>query len=350
MNGNPSFFNSPARRAFLALALLGLLAVFAIIFSLFSGSLSIAPTEVLRVLVGAIGANEMTNETASNDSLRTIILELRLPRVLGGFAVGGLLAFSGALLQILLRNPLADPYVLGVSGGASVGATLALFLGVSASLVSGFAFLGAFIAMLLVFSLAQSAKASKSGAFAQSRLLLTGVIIASGCGAIVALLLSLAPDQQMKSMLFWLMGDLTQSGDPFLMLAILSALLLISLAVARDLNLLARGDITAKALGVSVSNLRFGIYLAASLATAFAVSNAGAIGFVGLIVPHMIRLLLGNDQRFLLPATALLGGSLLVIADTFSRTIIAPQQLPVGVLTAFIGVPVFLFLLTREKR
>jgi iron complex transport system permease protein len=160
-------------------------------------------------------------------------------------------------------------------------------------------------------------------------------------------MLAIAPEDRLRGMLFWLMGDLSQTGDPKLVLILLATVLLISLPFARELNLLARGADVAQALGVAVRPLRRGVYLVASLATAAAVTHAGAIGFIGLIVPHLVRLATGNDQRLLLPASVLAGGSLLVIADTLARTVVAPQQLPVGVLTAMIGVPVFLFLLTR---
>jgi iron complex transport system permease protein len=274
-----------------------------------------------------------------------VVRSLRLPRALVGFACGGLLALAGALLQILLRNPLADPYVLGISGGAGVGAMLAILFGLSTAGVNGFAFLGALGAMFVVFGLAHG-----DGSWTQTRLLLTGVIVAAGCGAAVALMLSIAPEHKLRGMLFWLMGDLSQTNDPRLALAILCVSLLVSLPFARELNLLARGADTAQTLGVSVKRLRRGVFLVASLATAAAVTHAGSIGFIGLIVPHLVRLATGNDQRLLLPASVLAGGSLLVIADTLARTIVAPQQLPVGVLTALIGVPVFLFLLTRDTQ
>jgi iron complex transport system permease protein len=179
---------------------------------------------------------------------------------------------------------------------------------------------------------------------------LTGVIVAAGCGALVALMLTIADEHKLRGMLFWLMGDLGQAGDWWPALLTLGVTLLFAMPFARELNLLARGQMQAQALGVSVNRLRYAIYLLASLATATAVTTAGSIGFVGLIIPHLVRLAIGNDQRLLLPAAALAGGSLLVLADTLARTLIAPQQLPVGVLTALIGVPVFLFLLSRQSK
>lgn len=319
------------RRALLILAALVGLAQLSLALALMVGSLAISPGEVVATILGDGGA--IGGE---------VVRSLRLPRALTGFACGGLLALAGALLQVLLRNPLADPYVLGISGGAGIGALLAIVLGLGVVLVNGLAFTGALGAMLLVFGLAHGA-----GGWTHSRLLLTGVIVAAGCGAVVTLMLAIAPDDRLRGMLFWLMGDLSQTGDPQWVLLMLAAVLVVSLPFARELNLLARGPDVAQALGVAVRPLRRGVYLVASLATAAAVTHAGAIGFIGLIVPHLVRLATGNDQRLLLPASVLAGGSLLVIADTLARTVVAPQQLPVGVLTALIGVPVFLVLLTR---
>jgi iron complex transport system permease protein len=320
------------RRALLILVALTGLALLSIALALMVGSIPVSPSEVFSTLFNDGGG-------MAGDVVRS----LRLPRAVAGFACGGLLALAGALLQVLLRNPLADPYVLGISGGAGVGAMLAILFGLSVSGVNGFAFLGALGAMLVVFGLAHG-----DGSWTQTRLLLTGVIVAAGCGAVVALMLSIAPEHKLRGMLFWLMGDLSQTNDPRLALGILAAALLVALPFARELNLLARGADTAQTLGVAVGRLRRGVYVVASLATAAAVTHAGSIGFIGLIVPHLVRLATGNDQRLLLPASVLAGGSMLVIADTLARTIVAPLQLPVGVLTALIGVPVFLFLLTRD--
>jgi iron complex transport system permease protein len=322
------------RRALLVLTVLTGLALASIALALMVGSLSISASEVFSALFGHEGG--MAAE---------VIRSLRLPRALAGFACGGLLAIAGALLQVLLRNPLADPYVLGVSGGAGVGALLAILCGWGLAGINGAAFVGALGAMFIVFGLAHG-----EGSWTHTRLLLTGVIVASGCGAAIALMLSIAPDNKLRGMLFWLMGDLSQATDPRLVLGILTAVLLIALPFARELNLLTRGADTAQTLGVQVSRLRRGVYLVASLATAAAVTQAGSIGFIGLIVPHLVRLAVGNDQRLLLPASVLAGGSLLVIADTLARTVVAPQQLPVGVLTALIGVPVFLYLLARDPQ
>jgi iron complex transport system permease protein len=291
----------------------------------------------LALAVGSVSL-DLTDELS-----RQVLFDLRLPRALAAFACGGLLALAGALMQVLLRNPLADPYVLGVSGGASVGALTAMLLGLAGLGVPGVAFAGALAAMLLVFGLAHG-----DGSWTQTRLLLTGVVVAAGCGAVVALILTLAPEQKLQGMLFWLMGDLSQATSPLPALGVLLVALVAALPFARELNLLARGADQALALGVAVPLLRRVVYITASLATAAAVTTAGSIGFVGLIVPHLVRLAIGNDQRLLLPASVLAGGSLLALADTAARTVAAPVQLPVGVLTALIGVPVFLVLLNRK--
>jgi iron complex transport system permease protein len=274
-----------------------------------------------------------------------VLWHLRLPRALSAFAVGGLLAVAGTLMQVLLRNPLADPYVLGISGGAAVGALTAILLGVATLGISAGAFFGALGSTLLVFGMARGA-----GGWTQSRLLLTGIVVAAGWSAVVTLILALAPDQQLRGMLFWLIGDLSGAGAPWWALIALFAGLAGAMPLARDLNILARGEIAALTLGVEVRRIRPLVYLLSSLLTAAAVMTAGGVGFVGLVVPHMVRLAVGNDLRILLPASALGGASLVLLADTLARSLLAPMQLPVGAITAVIGVPVFLYLLSREAR
>lgn len=302
--------------------------------ALSAGDLPIGFGEVLGALLGG-------DEGMAADVVR----ELRLPRAVAVFVCGGLLALAGALMQVLLRNPLADPYVLGVSGGAAVGALAAMLFGLSPWFVDAAAFGGALLATLLVFGLAHG-----DGSWTQTRLLLTGVIVAAGCGAAVTLILSLATDTRLQSMLFWLMGDASGATRPWPALVVLLAGLVVVLPFARDLNVLARGETSALALGVRVQQLRYLLYVLAALLTAAAVTLVGSVGFVGLIVPHLVRFVIGNDQRLLLPTATLAGGTLLTLADTAARTVMAPVQLPVGVLTALIGVPVFLFLLSRHPR
>ncbi len=321
------------RRALLVIALLAVLAAASVLASLAVGSLSLGPREVLDALAGQGGLGA------------EVVRDLRLPRAAGAFACGGLLALAGALMQVLLRNPLADPYVLGISGGAAVGALTAMLAGLAAALINLGAFAGAFAAMLLVFGLAHG-----DSSWTRTRLLLTGVIVAAGCGAAVALILSIAPEHQLRGMLYWLMGDAGQIADPWPALAVLVLGLAAVLPFARELNLLARGEVLAGSLGVVVPRLKVVVYVLASVLTATAVTTVGSVGFVGLVVPHLVRLAVGNDQRLLLPAAALAGGSLLALADTLARSVVAPQQLPVGVLTALLGVPVFLFLLAREPK
>ena len=268
------------------------------------------------------------------------MLELRLPRVLSGFIVGGMLALAGVLMQVLLRNPLAEPYLLGVSGGASGFALCAIGLGLGGTWINMAAFSGALLTILLVFALAR-----RGTGWNPMRVLLTGVVVASGWGAFVSFMLSVSPASQVKGMLYWLMGDLAYAHYSHWNLVLLAAGLGVAMAGARSLNLMVRGDLQAAALGVGVEHARVVVYFLASLLTAAAVMQAGSIGFVGLVVPHAVRLLLGGDHRLLLPVSVLCGGSLLVVADTLARTMIAPQQLPVGILTAMLGVPVFLLLL-----
>ncbi len=274
----------------------------------------------------------------------TVVMVLRLPRALAAFAVGGMLALSGALLQVLLRNPLADPYILGVSGGAAFAALLTILFGLGTIWVIGNAFAGSLLSTILVFSLSRL-----EGAWTQTRLLLTGVVVAAGWGALISFVLVISPEGSLHSMLFWLMGDLSQARYPLFGISVLLLGMTMSLVLARSLNLLARGDLTAAALGENPARLRIMVYFLASALTASAVALAGSVGFVGLIIPHAIRLLTGVDHRTLLPNTVLLGGSFLVLTDTLARTAIAPTQLPVGVITALLGVPVFLFLLAHTK-
>jgi iron complex transport system permease protein len=317
----------------LRLALLALVpAAFAL--ALAVGSVSLGPATLWQVLTGREHGLPVT-----------LIFDLRLPRALAAFAVGGLLALAGALLQVLLRNPLADPYVLGVSGGAAVAALGSLLLGLSGAWVNANAFAGSLVVMLLVFGLSHG-----RGAWTETRLLLTGVVVAMACGALVSLMLALSPQAQVSSLLFWLLGDLGQGNAPGWALTVLAAGLLLALPFARALNLYTRGELMAAALGENVKRLRYGLYFLAALLTAAAVTLAGTIGFIGLVVPHLLRLVGDTDHRRLLVDAVLLGGSLLVVADTLARTLLAPSQLPVGVLTALLGAPLFLYLLARDAR
>lgn len=289
-------------------------------------------------------------------SAADVFWQLRVPRALSAFAVGGSLALSGALMQILLRNPLADPYVLGVSGGAAAGALAAGWLVPASLAIYGVhigALAGALAAIGLLFGLAHPALAGAASVSAHVytgvRLILTGVMISAGFGALISLLLSLSDDTGLRGAMFWLMGDLdaTELMWPAWLVLLLSVAW--SFRHAAALNVLSHGDMTAHLLGLPVKRLRTAALLVASVTAAAAVSVAGAIGFVGLVVPHALRLVLGNDQRRLLPASVLAGGAALCLADLAARSLMAPVQLPVGVITALVGVPVFLMLLTRSR-
>jgi iron complex transport system permease protein len=275
--------------------------------------------------------------------VQDVIWKLRLPRALAAFACGGLLATSGVLLQVLLRNPLADPYILGISGGAALGALTALLFGAGLVFTNLAALAGALGAIAIVFALS-----FRAGDWNLHRLLLTGVVLSAGFSALISLLLVLAPQAQLKGMLFWLMGDLSHAGASGLTWLLLAIVLLVFTVWSGSLNALALGALKARALGVAVGGLQAAIYFGAAAATVAAVLLGGSIGFVGLMVPHALRLTGVNDHRWLLPAAALAGGSFVALADTFARTAWAPQQLPVGVFTALLGVPVLLFLLSRK--
>ncbi len=317
--------------AVLAVLLVIVGAAFAMALAL--GSADIGPGDAWRALRG--GASEQ---------VRLLVNELRLPRALTAFAVGGLLAVAGVLMQVLLRNPLAEPYILGSSGGAAVAALLAMSVGMGSVVIDIAAFGGAMAATLLVFAIARG-----TGSWTPARLLLTGVVLASGFSAATTMLLALSPDQNLRGMLFWLMGDLSFAFDPARCLWLLALLVVAGSLAARHLNVLARGELQAAIVGLPVRSFRYLIFAAAALATALAVTTVGVIGFIGLVVPHLVRLVAGSDHRIVLPASALAGGALLVVADTLARTVVAPRQLPVGALTAAIGVPLFLVLMSRIR-
>lgn len=319
------------RRLFPALTLLAIAAGF---IALLSGSADISTSQVWQSFAGG-----------APDNIRTLVIDLRLPRALTAFGIGGLLAVAGVLMQVLLQNPLAEPYILGSSGGAAVAALMAMLFGFSATLVDLSAFGGAMAATLLVFAIAQG-----SGSWTPARLLLTGVVLAAGFSAATTLLLALSPDQNLRGMLFWLMGDLNYAYSPARSLWLLAIITAAGMLMARNLNVLARGDLQAAIVGLPVAGFRLIIFAVTALATAISVTTVGVIGFIGLVVPHLVRLAAGSDHRIVLPASALAGGTLLVFADTLARTILAPRQLPVGALTAALGVPLFLFLMSRSRR
>ena len=313
-------------------ALLSIAAVTSITAGLLSGTVPVSAQQLIETLVHPVPG-----------LVHDVIWELRAPRVLAAFACGGLLAFAGALLQVLLRNALADPYILGVSSGASLGALVAVTLGAGPIATNTAALASALAAIVIVFGV--GFRGGESNVY---RLLLTGVVLATGFSALVSLMLVMAPQAQVKGMLYWLMGDLADAGDPTAAWIVFALAIALGIAYATRLDLLALGETKARALGVAVPALRTGVFFSAALATVAAVMLGGAIGFIGLMAPHAIRLLGVAEHRALLPLAVLLGGGLLTVADTAARTLWAPQQLPVGVLTALIGVPAMLILLKRK--
>ncbi len=323
-----------SNKQFLLFALLSILAIISILLSLLSGSVDISVSQLLNNLFHA-----------ENNLQTQVLQEIRIPRTIAAFTTGGLLALSGVIMQVLLRNPLADPYILGISGGAAVGALSAILLGLSGLWLSNAAFFGALLSILLVFGIA-----NKFGNWSVTRLLLTGVVVSAGWGAVINILLTTSSTNNVQSMLFWLMGDLSQSRVGLAHFGLLVLGLAGGLMLSRSLNVLIRGELVAASLGIDVRALRLILYFSASVFTATAVTIAGSVGFVGLIVPHMLRLMGARDHRLLIPCSILLGGSFLVIADSLARTIIAPQQLPVGVVTAIIGVPAFIIILRTTIR
>ena len=311
---------------FLILSLLSLL------FSSAIGSVTMSPAEWLAAL------------TDPGSNLGEVVWKLRLPRAAAAWLVGALLALSGCLMQVLLRNPLADPYILGVSGGAAFATLLGMTLGVGLAILPVLTLTGALFSILLVFSLARG-----EGPWSGTRLLLTGVVTASGWAALTSLILAIGPDNSLRGMLFWLLGDLAHSQAGIAASLVLVLIFMVVMLFARSLNVLAMGETTARLLGEQTSRLLWLIYLLASVLTATAVYMAGPVGFVGLIVPHLSRMLVGADHRVLVPTATLFGGFFLVISDALARTVLAPRQLPVGVVTAVLGVPLFLLLLNRAR-
>jgi iron complex transport system permease protein len=313
-------------------AVLAALAAGIAVLALVAGSTDIGVRPALAALFGD-----------ASEPARTVVMELRAPRLLSAFTIGALLALAGVLLQALFRNPLADSYVLGVSGGSSVGALMALLLGASLWAVQCAAAVGAMLTTLLVLALARGG--------ATVRVLLTGVVVASACGALVTLVLVLADDGQLRGMMFWLAGDLGWAAHPWAMTAGTLLAVVLALAIARPLDVLATGDTTAQSIGLDLGRWRMAIVIFAGALTAGAVIQGGSIGFIGLVIPHFVRLAFRTAaHRVVVPAAALAGGTLLAAADLVARTAAEPRQLPVGAIMALLGVPLFLVLLRRLEQ
>lgn len=324
--------------------LLGFVLIAIILVSIALGSVKVPPLRSIRILFGAV----LGLKGAGNETERTIILSLRLPRaILAGF-VGAGLSVSGAAFQALLRNPLADPYILGVSSGAAVGAVIAILLGLG---ISSFglplaSFLGALLSILVVLYCGR-----QEGRIHPHTLLLAGVIVGSFLSALIMFFIALSQKEELRTILFWMMGDFSFANARSIFIIfpyILLGIFLLYLR-ARQMNLILSGEESAVQLGADVERLKLVCYLSASLITAASVAVCGLIGFVGLIIPHSVRLIFGPDHRLLIPASALIGASFLIACDTFARTLLAPVELPVGVITAAFGGPFFIYLLRTRK-
>ena len=331
------------QRAITIIATLLCVAAASLLIAGMSGSIAVAPSDLPDAVVQVLRGRP--------ESLAASLVELRAGRALVAFVTGGALALAGVMMQALLRNPLADPYVLGISAGASVGALFALLMLCAAATVDAAAMGGAVTVSLLLYLLAR--RDMRGGVAAEggtSMLLLTGVIMSSASMALVTLMLSIAPEGRLRSMVFWMIGDLAGAPLRVLPWVVLGAALAYALRNARAMNMLALHAEAAATLGVRVGAVRKGLFFVSAILTASAVTSAGAIGFVGLIVPHACRFAFGPDHRVLVPAAVLGGGSLLVLCDTVARTVVAPTQLPVGAITALIGAPIFLYQLHRLRK
>ena len=318
--------------------LLGVAMVLVFLLSIRLGSVDITTGEVFRAIRGEGDLN-----------VRRIIVDLRAPRAVMAILVGGGLSLAGAVFQALLRNPLAEPYILGISGGAATGAVLALALGLTASLswaLPAAAFAGALLAIVLVLRVASTA----DGGVDVRVLLLAGVVVGAFFTACMSFVLSISDARTVRSTVLWMMGSLAGSDWRTVLMVTFYTLpaVVVLVGLARPLNLLAIGEETAGYLGANVERVKRVAYVLASLLTAAAVAATGVIGFVGLIVPHGVRLLVGADHRVLLPLSFLAGAVFLTLVDVVARTVLSPAEVPIGVITAFVGVPLFLLLLRHS--
>ncbi len=329
------------------LLLLSGLLITAIIFSAGLGYIDISPGEILKIILAQLGG---TLPDSIDIGYPFVIMEVRLPRILTAVLVGGGLAVAGCIFQSLLQNPLADPYTLGISSGAAFGASIAILLliiGVTlpASLViPSLAFAGALLTLLAVFSLA-----SPSARLSSNSLILAGIIVSAILSAGISLIKFLA-DEQVNAIIFWLMGSFI--GKDWSDVALLSSLVIpctvILLAFARELDIMTFGDRTSESLGIETGKIRKLVLIVASLSTSACVAVSGIIGFVGLIVPHFVRMILGPSNRLLIPCSFLCGCILLLGADTVTRVFL-PTEIPIGVLTALIGGPLFCYIFRKSQ-
>jgi iron complex transport system permease protein len=324
-------------------SLLSCLLVGVILASLSMGTAKIGGVQVLRVLI-----HHAVSFHSPVDPEGLIILSVRLPRVLLAGIVGAALAVAGCSFQALLRNPLADPYILGVSSGSALGAVSAILVGLSATSlgIPLASFGGAIITVMLVFHVGKVGRSLHT-----NTLLLAGVIMSAFFSAIIMFIISVVQNEDLSKIVFWLMGDFSFSNFRFILIILpyIAGGIVATYFYARGLNLVVMGEETAVQLGIDVERLKKVVYLLASLITAAAVSVCGLIGFVGLIIPHSVRMLFGPDHRLLIPASALLGACFLIGSDTIARTIAAPTELPVGAVTATFGAPFFIYLLRKRR-
>jgi len=311
------------------------------------GSVSISILTTFKIILHKIfGLFE--KDWSTSDEF--IIIGIRAPRILLALIVGAALSCAGAVFQALLKNPLADPYVLGVSSGSAVGACIAIMLGASATFYGAFAiplfaFLGALLTVAIVYIIAMD-----NMRINVYTLLLAGVICGTFFSAVIMFFISISASPQLRGIMFWLMGDLSRAEPVALTIAyvIITIVCVAIYLFSSELNLMTFGDESAMSMGVNVERVKATLFVMASLITATAVSISGLIGFIGLIIPHIARMLYGSDHKSLLPASVILGSIFLIIADTLARTVIAPYELPVGVVTAFCGAPFFVYLLKKK--
>ncbi len=322
--------------------------------SLFSviGSANIKALDVFRIVFSKIPfLKNLLDISEISDAHKTIIWTIRLPRVLLGALVGGGLALSGAAFQGILKNPMADPYVIGISSGAAFGATIAIVFGLTIPLlnissISFMAFLGALMAVLIVVGIAKSKHLIPT-----NTLLLAGIAISQFLTAIMSFMMIIST-KDMAKIIYWTMGTLSGKGwKPLITIAlpVIVSMVIISF-FSEDLNILLTGDENAKSLGVEVEKVKLYILVLGTFTVSMIVSVTGIIGFVGLIIPHVARILFGVDHKILIPTSALIGGIFMILADTLARTLISPTEIPVGIITALFGGPFFLYLLRKSKR
>ncbi len=334
-----------ARRVVWTCIGLGVLLLAAVLLALKLGAVPVSVSD----LVLDLGRIVIGQADALPTDFRLIVVDLRLPRIVLGILVGAALSVAGASFQAMLRNPLADPYVLGISNGAAVGSILTLIVAPRFALVTPLgAFVGAGATILAVYFLGQ-----REGQLDTATLLLAGIVSMSFFSGVIMFLMTTMTGRDLRGMAFWLMGDLSTPVSAAMQWIFIVGLLVGVGAIystSADLNLMLTGEREAIHLGVDVTRVKLVVYVSASLLTALAVSVSGAIGYVGLLVPHIVRLIFGSDYRLLIPASALCGAIAIVLADTLARTIVPPTELPVGAMTAMAGAPVFIFLLRRGLR